>query len=82
MIRRSSSNRGVIQGTFFVHSDDMEFHVGPAVPTGIPMSEIRAIGYTGPRSIAAESVADLKKWSEERLDDGFKFDLLDCADGT
>jgi len=71
-----------MQGTFFVHGDESGFHIGPAVPTGIPVSEIRAIGYTGPRVIAAESVADLKKWFEDRLEDGFKFDILDCVDGT
>jgi hypothetical protein len=71
-----------MQGTFFVHAGDKGFHIGPGVPTNVPVSEIRAVGYDGPRTIEEESVADLKKWFEDRLEDGFKFDLLDGVDGT
>jgi len=71
-----------MQGTFFVHADERGFHIGPGVPTNIPMSEIRAVRYHGPRPIAAQSVADLKKWFEDRLEDGFEFDLLDDVDET
>ena len=69
-----------MKGTFFVHADEKGFHVTFGIPTGIPVSEIRAIGYSGPRFIEAVTVADLKKWFEDRLEDGFTFEQLDSND--
>ncbi len=66
-----------MQGTFFIHADENGFHIGPGIPTEIPVSEIRAIEYTGPRLIEALSVTDLKKWFEARLEEGFAFVLPD-----
>jgi len=70
-----------MHGTLFVHADGNGFHIGLGVPTGIPVSEIRAIEYTGPRLIEAVSVADLKKWFEDRIDDGFAFAFPEAGDG-
>jgi hypothetical protein len=71
-----------VKGTFFVHADENGFHIGPGIPTEIPVSEIRAIDYTGPRIIEALSVADLKKWFEDRIEEGFVFVLPDASDGN
>jgi len=48
----------------------------------VPVSEICGIGYDGARTIAAECVAEFENWFEDRLEEGFKFDLLDGVDGT
>jgi hypothetical protein len=76
------SLRGAVKGSFFVHADEMGFHIGSGVPIGIPVSEIRAIEYTGPRFVEAATVADLKKWFEDRIEEGFYFVLPDVSDAN
>jgi hypothetical protein len=71
-----------MDGSFFVHPDENGFRIGPVVPTGIPVAEIRSVEYSGPRMTEAEAVADLTKWFEDRLGEGFTFELLDSRDAN
>ena len=66
-----------MNGSFLVHPDENGFRIGLVVPTGIPVAEIRAVEYSGPRMIEAGAVADLTKWFEDRLEEGFTFELPD-----
>jgi hypothetical protein len=61
-------------GTLFVHRNETGIRIDCSIPTGVPVSEIRAIQYTGPRSIATVSVMNLESWLRDRIDEGFKFD--------
>jgi hypothetical protein len=63
-----------VYGTIFVHRDETGIRINGGIPTGVPVSEIRAIKYTGPRSIVAESVMNLETWLRDRIDEGFKFE--------
>ena len=69
------------QGTVFIYPGDDRIQIGTSLPTGIPVSEIQLIQYTGPRLIEAVSVADLKKWFEDRIEEGFAFEAPDSNDG-
>ena len=70
-----------MKGSFFIYPGDDRIQIGTSLPTGIPVSEIQLIHFVGPHLIEAESVADLKKWFEDRIEQGFAFETPDSNDG-
>ena len=60
--------------TIFVHRNETEIRIDSEIPMGVPVSEIRVLKYTGPRSIMAESVTNLEEWLRNRIDEGFIFE--------
>ena len=61
-------------GTVFVHRNESGIRIDASIPTGVPVSEIRGISYTGSRPIKSESVMNLEKWLRDRIDEGFTFE--------
>ena len=61
-------------GTVFVHRNESGIRIDASIPTGVPVSEIRAIQYTGSRSIKTESILNLENWLRDRIDEGFIFE--------
>jgi hypothetical protein len=62
------------KGTIFVHRNGTGIRIDTGIPTGVPVSEIRLIRYTGPRAITDLLVTNLESWLRERIDEGFTFE--------
>lgn len=61
-------------GTIFVHRIEAGIRIDTGIPTGVPVSEIRLIKYSGPRAITDVLVTNLESWLRERIDEGFTFE--------
>jgi hypothetical protein len=62
------------QGMIFVHRNEAGIRIDTGIPTGVPVSEIRLIKYSGPRAITNVLVTNLESWLRERIDEGFSFE--------
>ncbi|MBI3861415.1 MAG: hypothetical protein HY290_05925 [Planctomycetia bacterium] len=60
-------------GSFFVHKDELGFHIYLNLPRHLDASIVPRTQYAGPRIVMPETVPNLNKWLAERKKEGFTF---------